>query len=629
MYALAIYEGSTLLYEKVLNGQKAFSIGRNRQNDVYLPDLTSAVSRYHAGIYCDGEGNYFLQDLGSRNGTYVNGKRRDYGRLIEGEQIEIGKYVLRFKSQSDAPERKKKLLTLVEPNSKDAHETVFSPIKIKNDEYDSIKDNVEMLQVLYLMSHIYNSTRDLDRTLIHVVDELRSLFRPERILIALLENNGGRLVDLASYPIAKGELQFSRTILHHLLSEQNILVTENALDDVRFRQSTKAPKSIQKLQIKAAICVPLYVEGKIKAILYMDGYEAKTMKRKEELCFLSILGSELSLIIERYFQSQQEHLERIRLQNRFFATNSLVGISIRTRELSEAIEKYANVDATVVILGETGTGKNLVAGLLHQHSDRHKGAFIEINCSAVPENLLESEMFGVIANYPGMQNPKALTGKFELADNGTLFLNEIGDLPLYHQPKLLEALDSKRIWPLGAKEPKEVNIRIVVATNHDLESDVRNGKFRQDLYERLNIIQIQVPPLRERKEDIMVLAGFFLYQLRQDYNKTINRFSGECVDFLQAYDWPGNVRQLRHAIERAVLTTETSLITPNHFDIHKNENLPISLRDAEKEHIIGVLRYTKGNKEQASRILGISKQTLYNKGKEYDLPGFIVDDQTV
>jgi transcriptional regulator with PAS, ATPase and Fis domain len=294
------------------------------------------------------------------------------------------------------------------------------------------------------------------------------------------------------------------------------------------------------------------------------------------------------------------------------------------------MEKYADIDTTVLILGESGTGKNLIAEYIHRHSKRKDQRFIEINCSAIPENLLETEMFGVIAQYPGFHNQNPLKGKFELCQKGTLFLNEIGDLPLRLQPKLLEAIESKKIWPLGATEPVSVDIRIVVATHHNLERDVREGLFRRDLFERLNIISIRVPPLRERKEDIMILAGYFLFKLRQEYGKKINRFSVDCMEFLNAYEWPGNIRELRSAIERAVVNSGTPILTHESFSLQGHaEKKPVSLKEVEKAHIIKVLEYTNGNKEKACKILEISKQTLYNKGKEYNLPNFLSEDQTV
>jgi transcriptional regulator with PAS, ATPase and Fis domain len=305
--------------------------------------------------------------------------------------------------------------------------------------------------------------------------------------------------------------------------------------------------------------------------------------------------------------------------------NAIIGISPATKNIIKTIEKLAETDASVLITGETGTGKDLAAKILYQYSKRRGRPFIRVNCAGIPDNLLESEFFGVIANYPGFHNKEALKGKFELANGGTIFLNEIGELPQRLQAKLLDVLEEKEFYPLGADKPTRVDIRIISATNRDLKAEISKGNFRQDLYERLNLFPLHLPPLRERKEDLPILAGYFLYRLRQEYGKRISRFSNACIKILSSYQWPGNIRELKHVMERAIIQTERPLITEDLLDIKRDitKDKPLSLEDAEKEHIRKVLEYTKGNKEKAISILGISKQTLYNKGKSYRLPGFI------
>ncbi len=290
------------------------------------------------------------------------------------------------------------------------------------------------------------------------------------------------------------------------------------------------------------------------------------------------------------------------------------------KEIMDMVRRVASTPATVLITGESGTGKEVLARIIHHLSGR-SGRFVAVACPSIPETLLEAELFGYERGaFTGATTSKP--GKFELAHRGTIFLDEIGEMPLFAQAKLLRVLQEHEIERLGGTRPKKVDVRVIAATNRDLEKLVAEGKFRADLFYRLNVVHIHIPPLRERREDILPLANYFLKKFTKNMHKQIEGFSRQAVEQLIAYDWPGNVRELENAIERAVVLARTNLILP--------EDLPISpasppqseslrLEDVEKRHIEMVLRRTGWNISRAAELLGIHRNTLREKIKKYGL----------
>lgn len=298
----------------------------------------------------------------------------------------------------------------------------------------------------------------------------------------------------------------------------------------------------------------------------------------------------------------------------------IVGDSAAIRAVREMIHKVGPSDAPVLVQGESGTGKELVAAEIHMSSSRSKNPFIVINCAAVPETLIESELFGYEKGaFTGASSKKP--GMFKLADTGSLFLDEIGDLSLGLQAKLLRALENGEFLPLGASKPIKVDVRIIAATNQDLEEMTAEGKFREDLLFRLNVFPIRIPPLRERKEDIIPIAETFL----QSWKVPVNLMDSEVIDKLTDYHWPGNVRELRNILERAVILSGRETIMPEHITTrgeHGRSSAEDSLRalvgektlpEIEKTMIQLALHKTKGNKSRAAELLGITRRALYGR----------------
>jgi two-component system response regulator AtoC len=330
------------------------------------------------------------------------------------------------------------------------------------------------------------------------------------------------------------------------------------------------------------------------------------------------------LLVRKLAEHQELLEENLSLRQRLddhYRFENIITKSAKMQRVIEVIKVVAKSNATVLVTGESGTGKELVARAIHSQSNRHNKPFIAVSCAALPESLLESELFGhEKGSFTGAYAQKK--GKFEFGEGGTLFLDEIGEMSANIQVHLLRVLEEKEFTRVGGNEPIKVDVRVISATNKDLRKAIEKQEFREDLYYRLNVVNVELPPLRERKEDVPLLAQHFLNKFASENRKEISGFSPEALEFLLDYDWPGNVRELENAIERAVILAKNSLIT---VDDLPQENLSLgysigskkSIKEVEKEHILNVLRKTGDNYSEAARILGISRMTLYNKAKEY------------
>lgn len=322
-----------------------------------------------------------------------------------------------------------------------------------------------------------------------------------------------------------------------------------------------------------------------------------------------------------------------KIKNRYIS-DEIIGNSQKMQEVFKEIGRVAESDATVLIRGESGTGKELVAKAIHHHSMRKEKPFVVVNCAAIPENLLESELFGHEKGAFTDAYTRRI-GKFEQANEGTIFLDEIGDMSLNLQAKLLRVLQEKTFTRVGGNETITTSARIIAATNRDLEKLVEKGEFREDLYYRLNVVTIFLPPLRERKEDIPLLVDYFVQKYAEKYKKNVRGVSKEVLDLFMEYSWPGNVRELENAIARGVIVTSAPMILledlpsslaqklekPKEKQVEESEDLPLPklIEKVEKEAILRALEKAQGNKTKAAQILGISRKSLFNKLRYYNI----------
>lgn len=340
---------------------------------------------------------------------------------------------------------------------------------------------------------------------------------------------------------------------------------------------------------------------------------------------------ELKLVVQKALEMHQLKVEVNRLKRshtKVYPADTLYGESPQIREIRNMIQIVAQTPRTSVLIhGESGTGKELVANAIHYASKRATKPYIKINCSAIPDNLLESELFG--HEKGAFTDAKAMKkGLFELAHTGTVFLDEISSMKLSLQPKLLRVLETQTFRRIGGITDIKIDVRVIAATNTDLNELVKNKEFRDDLYYRLKVIEIYLPPLRERKEDILLLAKLFLQEFKKEFNRNVQKFHPETEKLLLEYSWPGNVRELKNVIERSVILAQGDTILPEHLPLELHEHTPsapvmrptgMSLAEMEKWHIAEVLRSVNGNKSQAAKILNISRSTLREKLKLYQI----------
>ncbi|MDY0360227.1 MAG: sigma-54 dependent transcriptional regulator [Desulforegulaceae bacterium] len=347
-------------------------------------------------------------------------------------------------------------------------------------------------------------------------------------------------------------------------------------------------------------------------------------------------------------ERDREDIEKSLKQNIYF--NRIVGSSLKMVDIYKKIEKVAPTKTNIMITGESGTGKELIARAVHEHSERKDFPFVVINCGGIPENLMESEFFGYVKGaFTGAEKDKK--GLFAAANKGTLFLDEIGELPITLQVKLLRAVQEKKIKPVGGHIEFNIDVRIICATNRNLEKEVIEGRFREDLFYRLNVIELRIPPLRERKEDVKTLAQHFMDKYSKETGKKISKLSSYALDLLQKYDFPGNVRELENIIERSVALSSTNIILPESlslsfhkrglskaedsfygekkllssdfcFDLNSVEagvNLDEILAETEKSYLLKALEITKGNKKKASRLLNVSFRSFRYRLSKLDM----------
>lgn len=362
------------------------------------------------------------------------------------------------------------------------------------------------------------------------------------------------------------------------------------------------------------------------SVIMMTGYgeieeAVEAMKCGAEYYFKKPVDlDELAIVVEKGLAIKQIRQEAVLNRE---SPYPIVGRSKHIQGLTHMINLLAsNPSTTVLIQGETGTGKELVARNIHALSGRREKPFVDVNCAAIPENIVESELFGYESGA-FTDAKKTKKGLFELADEGTLFLDEIGDMPLNTQSKILRVLENRTIKRLGGTRDISVNVRIIAATNKSLEDLIRSGSFREDLYYRLNVMPLVISPLRERPEDILPISDFLLGEIKRTLNKKeLRGFTDDAISVLHSYNWPGNTRELRNVIERAAILCQKGDISPRYLilpDRPSPQQTHMTLEEVERAHIKKVLQVTEGNRTRAAQLLGIARSTLNQKLKIYDL----------
>jgi transcriptional regulator with GAF, ATPase, and Fis domain len=408
---------------------------------------------------------------------------------------------------------------------------------------------------------------NVDRLLENIMDTILEVAIGERGFLILIGEDGHLEFPVARHidrvEIEDPAFESSRSIIESVIEKREAICLTSAMEDATF----SAAASVQRLGLRSVVCVPLVSDERLVGAIYMDNSLVSGVFTEKDVALLNALGRQIAAGIEkallfRKLERREEELARqIRGKYHF---DEIVGSAPSLVNVLKLTAEVADTDATVLIQGESGTGKELIARAIHLNSRRAQKPFVALNCAAIPEHLLESELFGHVRGaFTGALDSKP--GKFELADGGTLFMDEIGDMSMSLQMKILRVVQEREVERLGSNRPVRVDVRILAATNRDLRAMVREGKFREDLFHRLNVINIVLPPLRERPEDILPLAESFLAPQARELGREITGFSPGAIRCLTGYSFPGNVRELENMIKRAAILTRGSVVTEEHL----------------------------------------------------------------
>ncbi|MFH0794355.1 MAG: sigma 54-interacting transcriptional regulator [bacterium] len=594
------------------------------------------VSRHHANLFLLQPELVTLEDLGSSNGTYVNSLPVSRIVLLEGDLVRLGETELVFReghpTSEDLPES-----PLVRGDEKGlkgekaAGATALYEIPEPAASLEALKNAYLQLKTLHMV------VRDLA--------EMASASEAYRVVgEALLLGSG---VERAALFRWKGREEEEPEVLWEGIARdkrKKLSATPLRWGPAREAYLKNAPlffgelseEGPSKSRTSWRLAVPIAHKNEVWGALLAENPLSQQKLGKNDLDFAVTLAQHLGNLQPRLSREQSlaPAVEAYRSELR--DTTAIITHNPKMRELVRQTHQLALTDSTVLITGESGTGKELFARSLHVCSRRNDKPFVAVNCAALTETLLESELFGHEKGaFTGADRRRI--GKFEQADGGTIFLDEVGDISPAAQAKLLRVLQDGEVQRVGGNQTLKVDVRVVAATNHDLTSLISKGKFREDLYYRLKVVELEIPPLRERPEDIPLISGYFLQQFRHKFAFTARGISSETARFLVEYSWPGNVRELRNVIERALVFCSEAEILPQHLPREVREEPqrkseaeapteplrdagpPISLAELERRHIRRVLAYCQGNKLKAAGFLGISRSTLYEKIKEYEL----------
>ncbi|HTK74910.1 MAG TPA: sigma 54-interacting transcriptional regulator [Gemmataceae bacterium] len=614
-----------------------FTLGRGPTNRIVLKD--ELCSREHAEVY-QSDGRWVVRDLDSLNGTRLNGLPVNSERPLEAQdEVQVGRSRLVFvedvQQLPDLPKRSRK------PDDKLAirkriGSSRFEPTATHGEGQATVvqpspagRHKVEQdLAMLYRFAVRMGEAATPEELVNVVLDGLFDAVPAEvGAILALREN---RELDLLAYrhrdPKVQTYHKVSQFVSSEVLSAREAILAEDVAADADLRNR----ESLAELRASSLICAPIVFEDHVLGLVHLYSITPDRRLDSDDLEFTVALARQLGAALRRLQEQSALKAENQSLRDQLYLESELVGASSSIKEVESQIARVAATQATVLIRGESGVGKELVARAIHFSSPRRGGPFVCLNCAALTETLLESELFGHERGaFTGAT--EKLIGKFESADRGTIFLDEIGEMNLGTQSKFLRVLEGHPFERVGGNTPIKVSVRVVAATNQGLEQAVRAGTFRRDLFFRLQVVEMRVPPLRDRPDDIPVLAEHFLKRFVRETGRRIKGFTPAAVAKLRDYQWPGNVRELRNVIERSVALGLGPMLDADDLWLSSLDltgsslasgDAPYrerSLDDVEKEHIQQTLKHTDWNKFKAAKILNINRSTLDRKIEGYDL----------
>lgn len=578
------------------------TIGRALENDVHLDD--PSVAEQHAQIIFNGR-DFQLEEIDKEAEISVNDKRKRRLRLAHGDRIKLGRAALGFSMYSEV-------------------------VQAESGGGGSQEGNLFAgLRRLHTFSERLMQQSSVDELLGALLDDVIELTGAARGMVLLVDagepSTQARVRasrDVKREIIENPSGQISDSIVRQVIESKRPLIVSDALSDTTFGKSV----SVMSLKLSSVMCAPLLSQGDVIGVIYLGNDEIKHLFDRRQLDLLTIFSAQASLILQNAMlltalKADKEKLSAELADKRF---GEIIGSCPSMLEVFRKLQKVATTDISVLITGETGTGKELIAREIHRRSQRAKGPFVTVNCGAIPENLIESEMFGHVKGaFTGAIASR--TGKFQQADGGTLFLDEVGELPLLLQVKLLRAIQERVVIRVGDSRPEKCDIRILAATNRNLEEMIQAGGFREDLYYRLNVVNLWLPPLRERGDDVLIIAKALLSKYSEELNRPVKGFAPQALPAIRKYPWPGNIRQLENRIKKALVLCDRTLLNPEDLDLGPEAQAPIvplekAKEDFQRSYVLEVLERNNGNRTQTARDLGVDPRTIFRYLEKENTP---------
>jgi len=557
-------------------------------SDLRLPGLRGVVA-----IQFDGK--VFTATALEGASLLINGKKRGQHVLVDGDTLQLGSTRLVFQEADRIP----------------------TPAEVRK-----LGDAARRDPAALATSKLADFARELasepglDHALTRLLDSLIEVVRADKGFVLQVEDGVPQILKARNFQrenVRDAVERLSDTIVKRVLATKQPLRIEDALHDAEFNAS----ESVVNLKLSSVLCLPLVLRGELVGAIYLGNDKLRNLFTEQELEVAQSFCSTAALLIELGRQLDELRADKKALETRLEeqAYGDIIGACEAMRDIFRKIDKIAGTDISVLVTGETGTGKELIAHEIHRRSPRKNGPFVAINCGAIPENLLESELFGHARGaFTGAV--AARPGRFQAASGGTLFLDEIGEMPPPLQVKLLRALQDRAVTKVGENKPEPVDIRIVAATNKDLDEELRHGRFREDLFYRINVVHLHLPPLRERGEDAVMLAKYFLKRAVRELNVKARDFNKAALNAIRHFRWPGNIRQLENRIKKAVVLADAAYITPEDLDVKQEQLDPIQpLAVAQEQwrerYIDDALERNGGNRTKTAKDLDVDPRTIF------------------
>lgn len=597
------------------------TIGRDPANVVSIVD--PSVSRKHCLLWREEDGRFLIRDLDSRNGTLVNGVPVKEQWLRHGDEIATGDSLFLFLLEEENRPGSKSRVVL-DDSQPTAETRLINPKEAVYLQPDRLLKEIpatsqvsKNLNALLKISRVVHAIRDLEELQAQLLDLIFEVVPAGRGAILLSDGEGQDFSSMYARTRKDGEqlVRVSRTIARKVMKENVAILGLDIASCGNFREV----ESLVASHVRSLVCVPLSVFQRMIGCIYLDNTSAANRFHEDHLQLMVGVAGVSAVALDNARRLQWLEQENLRLTTEVRQDQSLVGEGERMKEVFQFLARVSPTDSTVLIEGESGTGKELVAKAMHRNSPRANKQFVAINCAAIPETLLEDDLFGHEKGaFTGAVAQKR--GRLEIADGGVVFLDEVGELPPSLQVKLLRVLQEREFERVGGTHPIKVNIRVIAATNRDLEEAVKKGEFRQDLYFRLAVVKKAMPPLRERREDIPMLTLHFIRKHAPRCRVKAKPISPEAMVALKNYEWPGNVRELENAIERALVMGSSDMVLLEDLpESVLEQRAPeetegkyhASLKEHKRQLILAAIEQTRGNYVEAAQILGVHPNYLH------------------